>query len=165
MLPAPAPQAFGFATPARAFAFTAQPRAFTFLATGTGMTAIAINQGAVVIRTLEKNIGYQLNFSGWLQGGETISTAVPTVKAVLLSTPTTDLSANAAAMVQGKRIRAWNVGKSRLCGLSDHARSGYAWGHRPRSGAYRRPVPPACCWPTPPGTRRTRHRWRRPRPR
>jgi hypothetical protein len=41
----------------------------------------------------------------------------------------------------------------------------YRWGHRPGSGLCRWPAPPLFCWPTPLGTRRTRHRWRRPRPR
>jgi hypothetical protein len=99
-----ASRAFSFITSLRPFSFAAPPRAFAFLATGTGMTAIATTQGVVVIRTQEKNIGYQLNFSGWLQGGETISTASAIAKAVLLSAPTTDLSANAAAMVQSTTI-------------------------------------------------------------
>jgi hypothetical protein len=99
-----ASRAFSFITSLRPFSFAAPPRALAFLATGTGMTAIATTQGVVVIRTQEKNIGYQLNFSGWLQGAETISTASATVKAVLLSAPTTDLTANAAAMVQSTSI-------------------------------------------------------------
>jgi hypothetical protein len=89
--------------------FQARPRAFWFVPSttyvfdvppGAGMTAIQTDQGDVVIRTLEKNIGFRLNLGNWLDAGETVSTASATVSAVLQSDPTVDMSANAAAMLQ-----------------------------------------------------------------